>query len=312
MADVPLTSELFPRWPFEEAECNELGERIASRYRELEELFDHLASSPKRLKTMPRMPMPPLAVPYELGAIQCLRALHLSTGAARLIGESNWAATFPVLRALFEVWISLEYAERSFRRLALDKSQWGRYQEIASRLLRGRTAAGLDEGEQPDEDARIIPIGQMLDLVTNEIAEGSEDAARAIRHHYSELSDYTHPTIWSLTFNIKARPDGLGTVIDRAPKSQGTLGPLSDLDLLLSVTLEVLTRLEKTADEVEDAFRHGPGQDPAAEEATRTFLEALAASNPSLPEGESEVFAERLESLLEHFRSRADEVAGDS
>jgi hypothetical protein len=305
--DDEIAGRLFPRWPFDGKDAEELRQSIEARFKDLEHLFERLAASKKRLKTLPKLPLPTLAIPFELAAIQSLRALHLATGAAHLIDQANWAAAFPVLRALFELWISVEYAERSFRRLVVDKTRWGRYEEISTRLLRGRTAAGLDPGESPPEEAAIIPIGQMLDLVANEIALDSEAAAQAIRHHYSELSDYTHPTIWSLVDNLEERRDGLGTLIHRDPQLRGVLGPLSDLDLLLSLTLDGLARFEKTADEVEEAFRQGPGRDPAAREATRSFLESLAAANPSLPEREAEVFADRLESLLEHFNAQAEQ-----
>jgi hypothetical protein len=302
-----IKGQLFPSWPFDEDGADELRQRIEGRFKDLEQLFERVATSGKRLKTLPKLPLPTLAIPYELAAIQSLRALHLTTGAAHLLDEANWAAAFPVLRALFELWISVEYAERSFRHLVVNKSRWGRYDEIATRLLRGRTAAGLDPDESPPEEAAIIPIGQMLDLVANEIASDSEAVAKAIRHHYAVLSDYTHPTIWSLVQSLEERPDGLGTIIHRDPQLRGVLGPLSDLDLLLGLTVDGLTRFEKTADEMEDAFRRGPGTDPVAQAATRAFLESLAAANPSLPEREAELFAERLESLLEHFQTQANQ-----
>jgi hypothetical protein len=58
------------------------------------------AASPKRLKALPREPIPSVAIPYELAAIPSLRELTLVKAAVNLIAQSNRSATFPGMRAL--------------------------------------------------------------------------------------------------------------------------------------------------------------------------------------------------------------------
>ncbi len=139
-------------------DCGNLKATIERNYTKLESLFTQLQASEKRLKPLPRMPLPTLSAPYELAAIQALRALGLVEAGALLIEEANWGAVFPVLRALFEVWIALTYAEIMFRRLAIDKSRWNKYDAISTRLIQGRTANFPNDTESEDE-SRIIYIG---------------------------------------------------------------------------------------------------------------------------------------------------------
>ena len=118
-----------------------LREELESAYSELGELFDQLASSDKRLKPLPAMPMPSLSAPHEFAALQSLRAISLTDGVVALIARSNWVAAYPVLRSLFEVWIAIFYADIMFRRLVVEQSRWQRFNEISGRLLRGQTIA---------------------------------------------------------------------------------------------------------------------------------------------------------------------------
>ncbi len=186
-------------------------------------LFASLSGSDRRLKGIPGIPLPSTAIPFEFAAIQALRSLELTDAARLLIGRGNRVAAFPVLRALFETWIAVEFAIVRFTSLVLEGNHWDRFDQTGMRLLRGRSDAA-------DPLEKVIKIGDMISTVKAEL--GELDAAFLTRI-YDDLSDWTHPTIWSATLHMQSREDGLGTILNRHAE-QGDVGPLWDLDMLLA------------------------------------------------------------------------------
>lgn len=272
----------------------ELVLSIEARYRDLEKTFDRLSATDRRLKALPGSPMPSLSAPYEFGAIQALRALGLVEGAAMLIERSNWPAAFPVLRSLFEVWVALSYANIMFRKLVLKGAKWHRYDEIAIRLLRGRT-------DSPD--AEVIQIGHMLDEVKRSFSRS--EAVSFVRDTYDQLSDFTHPTIWGMVFHLEERPDGLGTILYREPRVGGLSGPLFDLNMLLDLVQRSLRDLEDTMDRVWLAFSAGPGRDPKLIASAAAAAQMLREHPPELRPPRDALFRERANLLADWLHKQA-------
>lgn len=276
---------------------DELKAGIEQSIEELEQLFDSLSESDQRLKPLPLMPLPSLSIPYEYAALQTLRALELAEAARMLIEAENRVAVCPVLRSLFETWMAVDYATVRFSKLVLEGERWEKFQHIGRRLLRGRSDADAD-----DPDARIIQIGDVIGGVK---ASVNAKDAEVIDLIYNDLSDWTHPTIWSAVFHMEEREDGLGTKLSRTPAPDDFGGPLFDLDLFLVRFLVGVRRLLQVADNASEAFSAGPGSkgDP---EAIKTLLRRILENPPDIPAVQVAVLTERAKALLASYEGDAD------
>lgn len=272
---------------------SELKASIVRSVEELERLFGDLSDSDRRLKPLPALPLPSLSIPYEYAALQTLRALELADAARGLIEAENRVAVFPVLRSLFETWMAVDYATIRFSKLVLEGEKWQRFDHIGRRLLRGRSDA-----DTTDRDAQIIRIGDIIGGVKG--AVGEKDA-QVIDQIYDDLSDWTHPTIWSAVFHMESREDGFGTYLSRDPAHDDFSGPLFDLDLFLARFLVAVKRLLEVANDISAAFKEGPAKDTRDHEAIKTLLRKVLESPPDLPATQVAVLTERAKALLESY-----------
>lgn len=284
----------------------DLKHSIEASFSRLETLFAELEKSDARSIPLPGGPLPTLSAPYELATIHALRALQLAEGAAQLLESANYPAVFPVNRALFETWLALSYAEIMFRRHVLEGNQWDRFNEKAVRLLQGKTS--------DPTGPKIISVGSMLDEVKRQVGEADsqatsqeEQAAKFLDSVYAELSDGTHPTMWSLAGHSEIREDRTGVRWRRRANPGLRSGPLFDLDLCLKFIIGATERLVETADGVKEAFREVPGADDKLRQAAAKVVETVLANPPELPDEARRVLEERGSALLEYWRSRRPE-----
>lgn len=235
---------------------------IEQEYKRLEGLFDELNRSRARLKTMPELPMPTLAVPYELATVYVLRSLELTRGAAKLIETNNQASLYPVIRALFEVWAAAAYAHERFQTLVVEGNRWQRFDEIALRLLLGSTSDSVGP--------EVVKIGDMIAVARTHISAtlehfgaNKEEVVEHIDSTYADLSDGTHPTQRGLIGYFEERQDGLGTHWQRSAANETLATLFEDLYFSLRLVREARLDLRTTADDVETASRSGPYAGPS-------------------------------------------------
>lgn len=287
--------------PFEELseaelpqDLREMKTSIEENYERISVLFRELESNPKRLKPLPGMPLPTLSIPYELMTVQVLRTLELADGAALMIERGNHPSAFPLLRGLMETWLTLAYATVRFRALVVDAKKWDRFDEIASRLLQGQTS-------DPEAKA-VIEIGQVRSAVRDAMSSaGQSDVGEALEQTYAELSDGTHPTIWSLAYYGGERGDGLGVNWSRKSEQGGMGGPLFDFDTSLKLILGEVERLYRTAEEVDAAFKEEFSQDKGLRQQTVAVLRAMLAGSGNAPDEQRRILEERIKALLESY-----------
>lgn len=281
----------------DELGVSELAATIEEEYGRLEKLFDELNRSRARLRTMPELPMPTLAVPYELATVYCLRGLELARGAAQLIESNNQASAFPVIRSLFELWAAATFAHERFQAQVVRGSKWKRFDEIAGRLLLGSTSSDIG----PD----VIGIGDMIAVARSHFSELIErlggDKQEVVEHidsTYAQLSDGTHPTQRGMMGYFEEREDGLGSYWKRSAASEMLQWLIQELHFSVRILRETLLDLRTTADDVEVAARTGPMQDPKIRQATIAYIERLLEGEGISPESR-----EKMEALHEYLTS---------
>lgn len=255
-------------------EVREAVTRANSTFDALRTQFEELEASDKRLLSIPGMGIPTLNVSYELATVHLLRAINLARGAAAAISSNNQVAAFPQLRSLVETWLALAYATVRFEALVVNGERWGKYDEIAMRLLLGTTSGG---------DHKVIQIGQMLTTVKEAVTDEDEKEVALWREFldewYGRLSDGTHPTQWSVTYHSEPREDGLGVHWKSEPDREGLDSLIGDLDMALALTYRQLSELFSVADEMRVRYRDGPYQDEAQRELAMEYLRRIADSS---------------------------------
>ena len=292
-----------------ESELLDVKASIEARFAELQELFVEVECSDMRLKPLPGAPIHTFGIPHELATIHSLRALELAAGAAAAIETDNHVAAFPLLRSLFETWVVLAYAQERFTALAVEQSRWQRYDEIAMRLLVGRTQPGGRD---------IIRIGNMIDHVKATFGAELDEEERAdwvtfIEDWYSMLSDGTHPTNWSLAYYGDPRRDELGMSWSRKPNQSGRGQLLGDLDLSLGLIARQLRDLLDSSERIRSSFEAGPYREQRHRERAVDFLRRIVESpQPEGMSGEAYSIARfRAAALIDYFEDQGTEGSED-
>jgi hypothetical protein len=285
-----------------------LKSQIEEDFRKLEELFSELHASDRRLKVIPVLALPTLAVPYELCTREALRALELAEGAALLLEGANYIAAQPVIRSLFETWIAVAYAGFRFHELVVEENNWSRFDEIGMRLLTQRS----------DQDkTKLIGIGMMLDHVSKHYADGLsgpdglQGTDEFLKSVYDQMSDGAHPTPWALMPYGGVRPDQLGMTWSRDPSETG-LALMSDLKMSLGMVVGAIEFLKSTADEIQKKFRDTQATDQAGLDAAIETLERMLQREPTLAPEALQIFRERAGPLVEALKKRRETGAGAS
>lgn len=280
--------------------------RAEEEYGRLEELFDELNHSRARLKTMPELPMPTLAAPFELATVYSLRSLELARGAAQLIESNNQASAYPVIRALFEVWAAATFAHERFQVLVVRGSKWKRFDEIASRLLLGSTSSSIGP--------EVIGVGDMIAIARSHFAITLErfggDRQQIVEHidsTYAQLSDGTHPTQRGMMGYFEEREDGLGSHWQRSAANRMLPWLIHELHFSMRIVREALLDLRTTANDVETASRSGPMQDPLIRQETISYIERLLEGEGLSPESR-----QKMRALHKYLTSEGQTLDGDN
>lgn len=145
----------------------EIADAIRAEFAKLEELFNVLEASEARLIPIPGLGIPSLAMVREIATVQALRAIKLVEGSAILLQQLNYPSALPAVRALFETWVMLAYANVKFRELGIYGDNWAKFDEWARRLLSGRSS--------PDSPVPHIKIGVMVGDVLEMFREPLQD-----------------------------------------------------------------------------------------------------------------------------------------
>lgn len=229
---------------------------IEHDYDAIEHFFFSQSASSMRLKPHPTTKLPTPAAVRSLSIVYALRGLELTEGVVLLIEEGNLVAALPSIRSVYEVLFAVLYVDGQFGEFVRNKEPNG-FAQTARRLLSAKSSGG-DAG-YPRAIGRMKEraIQHLRTLESSAITSDQADVdpsaiADNLATRYSELSDGTHPTQWSMPAYTSAREDGLGLDWSRKPTpSVSRLYALVHLSHPLALTRRLLPRLPQLAEEAE-------------------------------------------------------------